>query len=791
MNIFDVLGKRMVILDGAMGTLLHSRGLGPGQFPEVWNIERPNDVTDIHRAYFEAGSDIVLTNTFGANRYKLKDVPYTIEQLVAAAVNNVKKAKDLSGAAGLVALDIGPTGRLLSPVGDLDFEDAVSAFAEVVRIGADAGADLVFIETMGDTHELKAAVLAAKENCNLPVFACVTCDERGRLLTGGDMSSVASLLEGLGADAIGLNCSLGPEQMEAPFHELLSRSSIPVIVKPNAGMPSFSADGKATYDLCPNAFASFVSRMAEAGAWIVGGCCGTTPEYIRALYEQCTGMIPVSIHDKGLTVVSSASRAVTFGSGPVVIGERINPTGKPRMKQALRDGDMEYILREGLAQEERGAQILDVNVGLPELNEATVMVKVVNSLQGILGLPLQLDAADPAVFESSLRRYDGKAMVNSVNGKAESMEAVFPLVKRYGGVVVGLTLDESGIPVTAEGRLAIARKIVDTAAKYGIAKKDIVIDVLTMAVSSDSSAARTTLDSLTLVRKELGVHTLLGVSNVSFGLPERETLSSVFLTMALEQGLSSAIINPCSEKMSDALCAFRTLSGSDAACKRYIARFGGKAVEAPTQEVHLTLEEAIERGLSTLAERMAKKALESEDPMSVINNRLIPALDRVGKAFETGKLYLPQLLMAAEASGDAFDAIKNKLYVSGTGPEKKGAVILATVKGDIHDIGKNIVKVLLENYGFEVVDLGRDVPPKDIVKTVLARKIKLVCLSALMTTTVPSMNETIKALRLAGCSCKVMVGGAVMNQEYANMIGADFYSPDAMGAVNYAKEVFR
>ena len=489
--------------------------------------------------------------------------------------------------------------------------------------------------------------------------------------------------------------------------------------------------------------------------------------------------------------MSSASRAVTFGSGPVVIGERINPTGKPRMKQALRDGDMEYILREGLAQEERGAQILDVNVGLPELDEASVMIKVVNSLQGILALPLQIDTANPAVLKASLRRYDGKAMVNSVNGKAESMAEVFPLVKHYGGVVVGLTLDESGIPSTAEGRLAIARKIVETAANYGIAKKDVVIDVLTMAVSSDAAAARTTLDTLALVRKDLGVHAVLGVSNVSFGLPERVKLSSTFLTMALEQGLSAAIMNPCSEKMSDALCAFRTLSGLDASCGEYIARFGEKPSEAPTLESQLTLEEAIERGLSALAEQMAKKALENEDPMSVINNRLMPALDRVGKAFETGKLYLPQLLMAAEASGAAFDVLKNKLRLSGTVPEKKGAVILATVKGDIHDIGKNIVKVLLENYGFEVMDLGRDVPPEDIVKTALERNIKLVCLSALMTTTVPSMSETIKSLHLSGCDCKVMVGGAVMNQEYASMIGADFYSPDAMGAVNYAKEIFK
>ncbi|MGN0333822.1 MAG: homocysteine S-methyltransferase family protein [Lachnospiraceae bacterium] len=795
--LLERLGKELLFMDGGTGTLLQEKGLKPGELPEKWNLERMEDVIDIHRQYYEAGSDIVLSNTFGANALKFHDSEYELEDVVTAAVVNVKEAAQLGvhdGREVYAGLDIGPTGKLLKPMGDLDFEEAYNAFKEVAMIGEQAGADLIHIETMSDTYEVKAAVLAAKENTKLPVFATMIFDEKGKLLTGGDVPSVVAMLEGLGVDALGINCGMGPEQMMPILDEIMSLASVPVIVKPNAGLPK-QRDGEVYYDVLPENFAELMTQIVKKGAALVGGCCGTTPDHIRAMVDRIrqTHAFEERIVPKkhNHTIVSSYGKAVFLGEKPVIIGERINPTGKKAFKQALKEHDLDYILKEGIKQQDCGAHILDVNVGLPDIDEKAMMVEVVKELQSVSSLPLQIDTVNAEALEAAMRIYNGKPMVNSVNGKQEEMDKVFPLIKKYGGVVVGLTIDEDGIPDTVEGRVRVAGKIIEEAKKYGIEKKDIVIDVLTMTISSDPESAKITLGALKAVREKYGVCTVLGVSNISFGLPYRPAVNSNFYTMAMQNGLSAGIINPMSEDMMRSYYSYCALMNYDENCEEYIRQYGNQKVDVPAaKSTELTLKAAIIKGLKEEAHHAAFAMVKEREPLSIINEEMIPALDEVGKGFEKGTVFLPQLLMSADAAKIAFAVLKEELAKSGTDEQEKDKVILATVKGDIHDIGKNIVKVLLENYSFDVIDLGKDVPPEVVVETAIKEDVKLVGLSALMTTTVVSMEETIKQLREKKPDCKVMVGGAVLNQDYADMIGADFYGKDAMQSVYYAQELF-
>ena len=784
--LLEKLGKELLFFDGGMGTLLQKEGLKPGELPENWNIERKEVVQKIHKAYYEAGSRILLTNTFGANAVKYHGQPYSIDEVIEAAVNNVRRvAKD-----AYIALDVGPTGKLLKPMGDLAFDDAYEAFKEMMICGEKAGVDLIHIETMSDTYEVKAAVLAAKENTSLPVFATLIFDEKGKLLTGGDVPSVVALLEGLRVDALGLNCGMGPEQMLPVLCELNKYTSLPIIIKPNAGLPK-QKDGQTYYDVTPDMFAKSLKEIVKNGACVIGGCCGTTPEHIRAMVELCKGMEIIKPTPKTMTVVSSYGRTVEIGNTPIIIGERINPTGKSKLKQALKDHDMDYILKEAIAQQDKGAHILDVNVGLPDIDETSMMKEAVQEIQSIVNLPLQIDTVNPKALEAAMRYYNGKPMVNSVSGKRESMDTIFPLVKKYGGVVVGLTLDENGIPETAAGRLAIAEKIVGEAKKYGIDRKDIVIDVLTLTISSDPNSAKVTLDALKLVRSALGVRTVLGVSNVSFGLPNRPMINSYFYAMAMQNGLSAGIINPLSEQMMNAYNSYLALMTHDSNCQAYIETYGQKTeTKVITSTSQMDLRTAIEKGLKEEAGILARELLNLQEPLEIIQKNLIPALDQVGKGFERGTVFLPQLLMSAEAAKQAFEVLKSAMNLSDESGIKKEKIILATVKGDIHDIGKNIVKVLLENYSFEVIDLGKDVQPETIIERAREEQVKLVGLSALMTTTVISMELTIKMLKKELPQCKVMVGGAVLNQEYADMIGADFYGKDAMQSVYYAQSLF-
>ena len=789
------LGKELLYFDGGMGTLLQERGLQPGELPETWNLLHAEEIREIHRKYIEAGSDIVLTNTFGANALKFHDDAYSLEEIVNAAVGHVKAAAEQAGNGRRIytALDIGPTGKLLKPMGDLDFETAYEAYKEVMIYGEKAGADLIHIETMSDTYELKAAVLAAKENTSLPVFATTIFDERGKLLTGADVPSVVALLEGLRVDAFGINCGMGPEQMIPILEQITKYSSLPVIVKPNAGLPK-QKNGQTYYDVSPEEFAEVMKKIVEMGAVVIGGCCGTTPDHIKAMADACR-MIPIKpVEKKNFTMVSSYGQSVFLGTGSKIIGERINPSGKKRFKQALKEHDLDYILREGITQQDNGAHILDVNVGLPDIDEPALMKEVVQELQSVTSLPLQIDTVDVEAMEGALRIYNGKAMVNSVSGKQESMDKVFPLIQKYGGVVIGLALDENGIPADAEGRVQVAKKIIAEAAKYGIEKKDIVIDALAMTISSEPEGAKITLETLRRLRDEVGVCTVLGVSNISFGLPSRPIVNSIFYTMAMQNGLSVGIINPGSEDMMKAWYAFHALMALDSNCEKYIARYAQQPGTTPVQAAGgkhtMTLQSAIERGLKEEASSITAELAEQKDALDIINEELIPALNNVGEGFEKGTVFLPQLLMSAESAKSAFAVLKERMDQSGEVQEKKGKVILATVKGDIHDIGKNIVKVLLENYSFDVIDLGKDVPPEKVVETVLEQDVHLVGLSALMTTTVVSMEETIRQLREKAPDCLVMVGGAVLNQEYADMIGADFYGKDAMQSVHYAQKVF-
>ena len=794
MKITEFLKNNTVFLDGGMGTLLQERGLCPGELPERWNTEHPEVIRDIHRAYFDAGSNVVNTNTFGAN--VLKFPAEELELIIKTAIENARAAarSSIGTQEKFVALDIGPTGRMLKPYGDLDFEDAVAIFAETVKLGAKYGADLVMIETMNDSYETKAALLAAKENCDLPVFVSNAYGEDGKLMTGASPAAMVAMLEGMGADAIGVNCSLGPKALSPVVEEYLKYASVPVILKPNAGLPC-SLCGKTHYDVLPDEFSKEVAALVSKGVRIAGGCCGTTPEYISATVKACENIVPAEIEKKNITCISSYTHAVIFGDEPILIGERINPTGKKRFKEALKAHDIDYILKEGIAEQEKGVHVLDVNVGLPDIDEVEMLTSAVCELQAIIDLPLQIDTSDPAAMESALRRYNGKAMINSVSGKQESMDSVFPLAKKYGGLVVALTLDDKGIPATAEERLAIAKRILAEAEKYGIGKKDIIFDPLAMTISADNNAARETLRAVGMINGALGCHTSLGVSNVSFGLPNRDIINSNFFALALGRGLSAAIMNPYSDEMMKTYRAYLALAGLDENCSRFIefaqtlpavtAAASVAATAVSKEEYSSELQKAIVKGLKDLAASLTESMVAENEPLSIVQNEIIPALDKVGVGFEKKTVYLPQLLMSAEAAKAAFEVIKAHMP-SGKATDKPPFVI-ATVKGDIHDIGKNIVKLILENYGFPVTDLGRDVPPERVVEETVRLHAPIVGLSALMTTTVPAMEETIKQLRASAPWAKIVVGGAVLNQEYADAIGADKYAKDAMETVRYAE----
>lgn len=785
-TVLHQLGDKIRYFDGAMGTMLQEKGLLPGEAPELWGLSHREEIVEIHRSYLDAGADFLKTNTFGANRFKLEGSGQSVEEVVTVGIENARQAVKDCGH-GTVFLDIGPTGKLLRPLGELDFEEAVSAFGEMVQAGCRAGAEGILVETMSDIYEAKAALLAAKENSDLPVFVTMTFDEDGKLLTGGDIGVAAAVLEGLGADAIGLNCGLGPQQMAALVPKLREFTGLPLVVNPNAGLP-VERDGKTCYDVSPEEFAGWMGEIAREGAWIVGGCCGTTPAHIAKMKAACAGLRCQPLPAPSRTIVTSGIRWVEFGASPVIIGERINPTGKPKFKQALRDHDIPYLLREGIAQQDAGAHVLDVNVGLPEIDEPNLMCETIQELQAVTPLPLQIDTSDPVTMERAMRLYNGKPLVNSVTAKTSSMKAIFPLVKKYGGVVVGLTITEEGIPETAEGRFLAARRIVQTALSYGIPRSDILIDPLTMAVSAGQDAPLVTLDALERVKQELGVKTSLGVSNVSFGLPQRETITSAFFLMALQRGLDAAIMNPKSEAMMRTYRAYCALTGWDENCMAYIAAYGQEkaGVLTASAKAEYTLREAIEKGLKDAAHQAAERALQAKTGLALINEEIVPALDAVGDRFEKKTLFLPQLLMSAEAAKAAFEVIKAHLQGQEDTQRSRVTIVLATVKGDVHDIGKNIVKVLLENYGFHVVDLGKDVAPEVVLEAAQKENAQLVGLSALMTTTVVYMKETIQLLRKQLPTVKIMVGGAVLTQEYADSIGADFYGKDAMASVRYA-----
>ena len=802
MGLRERLGKEWLFCDGGTGTILQEMGLKGGELPETWNISRPDDIKSVARAYFDAGCNIVNTNTFGANSFKYDN----IAEVVSAAVRICREARHEAGRDddAYVAIDVGPTGKLLAPMGDLPFNEAVKVFSEIIKAGAQAGGDLVLIETMSDSYEAKAAVIAAHETCDLPVIVTTVYDESGKLLTGGSVEGTVAMLEGLKVDAIGVNCGFGPDKMIPIVKRLSECCSLPIVVNPNAGLPRTEGN-KTVFDVGPEEFSTIMKEIAAMGVHVMGGCCGTTPAHMKALIKEVSPLPFKAPEKKHGTYVTSFSEYVEIGPKPVIIGERINPTGKKRFKQALRENDTDYILTEGLKQEEAGAHILDVNVGLPEIDEPAMMENIVYKLQSVTTLPLQLDSTDIEALERGMRIYNGKPMINSVNGKRETIEAVMPLVAKYGGVLVGLPLDEDGIPETSDGRIRVAKKIYEAADEYGIPRDDIVIDGLAMTISSDSSSAITTLDTVRRISDEFGGHSILGVSNISFGLPARELINSHFLTMAMQNGLSCAIINPNNDHMMASYRAFCALMDKDPQCLGFInayaeyksdGTFGGASSGAAggnaastTGGAKLSLAEAIERGVTgRAAEAMMEGIAEGHEPLELINAELIPALDKVGKGFEKGTVFLPQLLMSADAAKAAFEVVKKAM--EGKPRQVKGKVILATVKGDIHDIGKNIVKVMLENYGYDVIDLGKDVPPETIVEAAIKDNVKVVGLSALMTTTVVSMEETIKLLRVKKPDTKVVVGGAVMTQEYADQIGADAYSKDAMQTVRYCDEVF-
>ena len=791
--------NKILILDGAMGTVLQSRGLKPGGVPELLNLTQPELLRSVYREYIDSGSDVIYANTFGANALKLSRTGKSVAEVVSAAVALAKEAA--AGTGTLVAMDIGPLGELLEPLGTLSFERAYELFREMAAAGAAAGADLAVIETMTDLYEAKAALLAVKEHTKLPVFVTMSFEESGRTFTGCTVASMAHTLTGLGADAIGLNCSLGPDKLAPLLRELCENTPLPVIAKPNAGLPD-PVDGH--YDMDPASFCAALAPLANAGVGVFGGCCGTSPDFVRAIAGAVKGRSPAKRVPRQEGFICTPVTPLRL-NGVRVIGERINPTGKKRFQQALLEDDLDYIESVAVQQEDAGADILDVNVGYPGVDEVRMLPRVVKRLQSAVSLPLQLDSSNPAALEAALRVYNGKAAVNSVNGDEAVLNRILPIVKKYGASVVGLTLDEKGIPQTAEERFAIAKRILDAALSHGIPKEDVWIDCLTLTVSAQQEQARETLRALRMVRRELGLQTVLGVSNISFGLPNRPLITKTFLVEALHAGLTLPILNPNQTELMDAVAAFRVLSGEDEACRAYVDRFAGweaakkeepsvqKRSSAPAPAAAgaaLTLEEAIVRGLRAEAAALAKEALRTEDGLSLVDRRLIPALDRVGEGYEAGKVFLPQLLSAAQAAQAVFEVLREAMAEQGGEPVRRGKLIIATVRGDVHDIGKNIVKTVLENYGFDVLDLGRDVPPETIVREATEKGIRLVGLSALMTTTLPAMEETTAKLKALPDPPKVFVGGAVVTAEYAAKIGADYYAKDAKAAVEIAREVF-
>ncbi len=799
-DIRKLLGKKTLFFDGGMGTMLQKNGMGAGEIPELLNLTRPDLIEKIHTEYLEAGADVITTNTFGANPLKAEEIGESLDMIIAAAVGTARKAVNRFQSEDkprFVAFDMSSSGKLLEPLGNLSFDECYDAFAKTVKTAEKCGVDLVIIETMSDTLEAKAAALAVKENTKLPVFCTMTFDESYKTLTGADVSVMSAMMEGLGVDCVGINCGLGPAQIYEMMKDLAQISSIPIMAQPNAGLPQIE-NGKTVYNVSPEQFADECEKIAKIGASVLGGCCGTTPEHIKRLVERCSRYAPI-VEEKNLTVVASYSKTVILGQGPVIVGERINPTGKKKFKEALREGDIDYILNEAFKQRDAGAHILDVNVGLPEIDEKQMMERAVKAVSAAVNLPLQIDSSDPATIERAMRIYNGKPMVNSVNGKRESIDAIMPIVKKYGGVLVGLCLDEGGIPPTARQRFDIAKKIRSGAERYGIAPKNLVMDALTLTVSAQQKESAETLKALKMIKDELGICTTLGVSNISFGLPRREIVNSTFFALALQSGLDACIINPCADTMMGAYRAFMALSCRDGECREYVGAYAGTKSQTTVTHENQTEERSesvnplfdiIIKGLKDRSYGETVKQLEHNNPMDIVNNVLVAALNVVGREFEKGAMFLPQLMMSAETVKNSFDAIKAHIEKTGEKQESKGKIAVATVKGDIHDIGKNIVKVLLENYGYEVLDLGKDVPPQTIVDALKDNDIHLCGLSALMTTTVVSMEETIKAIRSAGLDVKVWVGGAVLTQEYADMIGADKYCPDALSSVNYANEFF-
>lgn len=781
--------REFVLLDGAMGTLIQKSGVKYESVPETLNITHPDLIESFHRAYADAGSDIVYSNTFGANAYKLKDSEYSVEQIIKSGISNAKNA--VNGTECLVALDIGPIGQLLEPAGSLSFDDAYGYFKEQIVAGNDA--DVIVFETMTDLYELKAAVLAAKENSSKPIIATMTFERNGRTFTGVSPAAQAVTLSGLGVDALGVNCSLGPDELEGVVSEISKYTDLPIVIKANAGLPDPNSN---EYDILPDKFAQCVASLLKYGVKIIGGCCGTTPEYIKEIKKVLEHEHYQPQKKSVDTTVCSASTVVEINS-PRIIGERINPTGKKLFKQALVDNNIDYILTQALSQTGAGAEILDVNVGHPEIDEKKMMVRVIKAIQSVCDAPLQIDSTKPDVLEAGLRYYNGKPIVNSVNGEEKSLRDVLPLVKKYGASVVGLTLDENGIPKTAEGRFEIAKRIVNRAEELGIDRRDVYIDCLTLTVSAEQDACRETLKALHRVKTELGCKTCLGVSNISFGLPNRELVNSTFLTMALEEGLDLPIINPNAEVMTGAVRAYRVLTGTDKNSLEFISAYGNAVKPAVKENTEVDIFTAVYNGLKSEGASITEKLLESTDAMQIVNEMLIPALDRVGDDFEKNKIFLPQLIQSANAAQECFEVIKKHISKTSGSPVSRGKIILATVKGDIHDIGKNIVKVLLDNYGYTVVDLGRDVDPQLIVDTAVEQNIKMIGLSALMTTTLKSMEDTIKLIRERkelqnpdGTSkCVVFVGGAVLTKDYAMKIGADYYCKDAKESVDTAKSV--
>lgn len=780
---------KILLFDGAMGTMLQRSGMKLGTIPETLNLTSPETIAGIHRAYLEAGADVILSNTFGANRFKAEKAGVPLYDMVFSGVANARsEAARFPGK--YTALDIGPCGRVLAPAGDLPFEEAVGVFAEIVKAGSAAGADFILLETFTDLYELKAAVVAAKENSDLPIFATMSFEENGTTFFGTCVESMVATLEGLGVSALGANCSLGPKQLAPVVNKILAAASVPVLIQPNAGLPVIR-DGKTCYDITPEEFAAYVRGFVSDGVRFIGGCCGTGPEYIRLTREAIKGMEAREITAKRRCSVCSPSKTVFF-DGITIIGERLNPTGKKNLQAALRAHDMDYLLREAVREDEQGADVLDVNVGLPDIDEAATLAEAVSKIQAVTRLPLQLDSSSPEALERAARIYNGKPLLNSVNGKKESLSAILPIAKKYGCAVLGLTLDESGIPDAAEGRLAIAQRIVEAAAAAGIRKEDVLIDCLMMTVSAQQGQALETMRAISLVKKELGVKTVLGVSNVSFGLPARPLINRTMLAMAFASGLDAPIMNPGDAGMAETAAAARVLMNQDENAAAFIEKYGAEQPAARKEHdknnIRPSLEYVITRGLPEEAAKAASGLLLEKPPLAVIEGHIIPALDEVGREYERQTIFLPQLIQSAEAAKSAFEVLRAELAGKGARSEKGKKIVVATVFGDIHDIGKNIVRVILENYNFDVIDLGRDVPPEKVAEAVKESGARVVGLSALMTTTVASMKDTIELLRRECPGVKVIVGGAVLTEALAEYTGADHYAKNAMDTVRFAEK---